>query len=35
MLTMNMPKVAKKLRKTTDLAEYRTITGQILESMEF
>ena len=27
-------KLAKKLRKTTDLAEYRVITRQILESME-
>ena len=28
-------KLAKKLRKTTDLDEYRTITHQILESIEF
>ena len=28
-------KLAKKLRKTTDLAEYRTITAQILQSMKF
>ena len=28
-------KLAKKLRKTTDLAEYRIITAQILQSMEF
>ena len=28
-------KLAKKLRKTTDLAEYRTITHQILENLEF
>ena len=28
-------KLAKRLRKTTDLAEYRTITGQILQDIEF
>jgi hypothetical protein len=28
-------KLAKKLRKTTDLEEYRTITAQILQSMKF
>ena len=28
-------KLAKKLRKTTDLAEYRSITVQILDSMQF
>ena len=28
-------KLAKRLRKTTDLAEYRTVTGQILQNIEF
>jgi tRNA-dihydrouridine synthase len=28
-------KLAKRLRKTTDLAEYRSVTGQILQSMVF
>ena len=31
----NSEKLWKKLRKTTDLAEYRTITAQILQSMKF